>query len=67
MTFSSCYYDAFVVQLLSEEYSLMSPSTLENLGFFVREGENGQEGLSETQKKMSGTSMQATTHDIVQI
>ncbi|KAK2177630.1 hypothetical protein NP493_589g03000 [Ridgeia piscesae] len=28
-------------------------STLENLGFFVREGENGQEGLSETQKKMS--------------
>ena len=32
----------------------MSPSTLENLGFFIREGENGQEGLSETQKKMSG-------------
>ena len=48
----------FPVQLLSEEYSLMSPSTLENLGFFVREGENGQEGLSETQKKMSGTCME---------
>lgn len=49
------YFDieTLIVQLLSEEYSLMSPSTLENLGFFVREGENGQEGLSETQKKMS--------------
>ena len=43
------------VQLLSEEFAQMSPTKLEALGFYVNVP-TSQKDLSETQKKVSGTS-----------
>lgn len=42
------------VQLLGEEYSHLSPTTLESLGFGTGAGGQEQTGLSDSQKKLVG-------------
>ena len=47
------FYCPNAVQLLSEEYSQMSPNTLESMGFYTTVQKEVQ-GISEAQKKVAG-------------
>ncbi|CAH1778713.1 unnamed protein product [Owenia fusiformis] len=46
--------EALIVQLLSDQYNNMSPSTLEAHGFFATEKAKNQDGLDEAQRKIAG-------------